>query len=122
MFSQLPFKAATKGGSWGTSLGHRGFLSSGFSEIPWVGLGCESRFGFGKSCRVKAEGGLGPIWTSAEARRGAALEAGQVASLSAPSGGLGQGLSSSGWDLVTGQLSQKSGFIRLTVSNHKHGR
>lgn len=39
-----------------------GFLSSQFSEIPHVGLGCESCFGFGKSCRIKADG-WGPTQT-----------------------------------------------------------
>lgn len=57
-------------------MGYRGFFSFGFLEILWVGLGCELRFGFGKSCRVKVEGGLGFIWTSVEVRRGVVLEVG----------------------------------------------
>lgn len=58
--SQLLFPAAPKGGSWGASPKHRRMPLLSFSEIPRVGLGRESCFGFGKSCRIKAKGGLGP--------------------------------------------------------------
>ena len=58
--SQLLFPAAPKGGNGGASPKHRRMPLLSFSEIPRIGLGCESCFGFGKSCRTKAEGGLGP--------------------------------------------------------------
>lgn len=79
--SQLPLRAAPKVGT-GEPLRSTDDSSALFSEIPQVGLGCESCFGFGKSCRIKAHG-LGPTRTWRWGVGGPALEAGQAASLSA---------------------------------------
>lgn len=112
--SQLLFPAASKGGSRGASQKPRRCLRSGVSEIARVGLGRESCFGFGKSCRIKAEGGSGPP--------------GRGGGLGGPSGGWPapslSALLGPGGGCPVGQptLPRSSGSIRLAIPNHGHSR